>query len=89
MKDWNEIVNRAQMEVEQWFVKQCRNNYINYYWYYIGTTPEHDGGFLIAEDKPVNSDYAIAARLEGYLTKDQNLYRFLEIARRLPILSYE
>lgn len=89
MKNWKELSERAQMEIDQWFPKQCRNEYTDYYWYYIETTPEHDGGFLICENPPANPEYKLAMpeKLGKHLTKDQNLYRFLEIARRLPVLS--
>ncbi|MGL5715105.1 MAG: hypothetical protein ACRCX2_18960 [Paraclostridium sp.] len=88
MKNMQDISNRAKAEIEQWFPKQCQNPFIDYYWWYIETTPEHDGGFLIAADRPINHSYAIAGQLGKHLTKEQNLYKFLETARTLPILEY-
>jgi len=87
MKDWDDICGRVNLEIEAWFVKQCHNPWIKYSWWYIETTPEHDGGFLIAEAKPVNEKYYFAGYLQSGLTKDQNKQAFLTIARGLPILS--
>ena len=88
MKNMEEIYNMALLEAKQWFAKQDAP-FTDYYWYYTETTPEHDGGFLIAADKPANSDYAIAGRLRRDKTVEQNVTMFCEIARRLPILEYE
>ena len=88
MKNMEDIRIRARLEVEQWFNIQCANPFNDYYWWYMESTPEHDGGFIIAQDRPANSDYTIAGKLGKHLTKDQNIYQFLEVARRLPILSY-
>lgn len=89
MKNMADITAAARLEIEAWFAKQCQNPFADYFWWFLATTPEHDGGFLIAQDRPVNQDYAIAGKLEKHLTKEQNLSRFLEIARRLPILSIQ
>ena len=88
MKNWNEVVTRATLEVEQWFIKACRTP-APHYWFYIEATAEHDGGFLIAETQPANPDYKQLDALGVHLTKEQNLHRFLEVARSLPILDRE
>lgn len=88
LESWKDIVAMAEAEIDQWFPRQCREPYTDFYWYYMETTPEHDGGFLISKDKPANPDYLIAGKLAKHLTKEQNLYQFLETAGRLPILAY-
>lgn len=87
LRNFNDITVRVRAEVEAWFTRQCREPFTEFYWWYAETTPQRDGGFLIAAEKPANGDYAIAGRLERHLTKDQNIARFLEVVRRLPILS--
>lgn len=89
MKDINDVIARAKLEIEAWFARQCREPFTDFYWWYVASAPERDGGFLIAADRPANGDYAIAGSLGKNLTKDQNLQRFLDTARRLPILSMQ
>lgn len=89
MKNLNDIIARAKLEIEAWFARQSREPFTDFYWWYVPSTPERDGGFLIAADRPANGDYAIAGSLGKHLTKEQNLQRFLETARRLPILSMQ
>ena len=88
MKNMSDISAAARREVETWFTKQCRESFSDFFWWYQETTPSHNGGFLIAKDRPANADYAIAGKLQKHLTKDQNLALFLDVARRLPILEY-
>ena len=88
LRNWNEIVVRARTEIELWFPRQCQNSFTEYSWWYIESSPAHDGGFLIAEDKPANTDYLFAGALGRHLTKEQNLQKFLDTARRLPILAW-
>ena len=87
MKDMNDIHTVIDLELKQWFVKQCRDNYADYYLYYLPTTAEHNGGLLISENKPANTEYQLAERVRKDLTVDQNRYRLTEVARRLPILE--
>lgn len=89
MNTWQDVTNRARMEIEQWFPRQCREPFTDFYWFYMETTPEHDGGFIICKDAPANADYKIASKLGKHLTKDQNLYQFLEVAGKLPILALQ
>ena len=88
MKTWDDVVSRAKAELDQWFFMQCKDT-ASYYWYYMPSSPEHNGGFLICKDKPANPDYLLVMPepLGQGLTKTQNLNRFLKVAAHLPILE--
>lgn len=88
-KNWEEIVNRAAAEVELWWAKQCRNTSATFFWWYLPSSTEHDGGFLIAETNPANPEYQPAGELRKDWTREQNLWKFLESARQLPILAWQ
>ena len=88
MKDMNDIHAVIKAELDQWFSHQCREPYSDFYLYYLPTTAEHDGGLLIAKDKPENPDYLLAEKVRKDLTIEQNHYRLAELVRRLPILAY-
>ena len=88
MQTWPEVLNRLRAELDQWFIKQCRNIHADYYLYYQATTPERDGGFIFTTEKPG----------DGYLlgwnqpankgaTVDQNMHAFSDVLRRLPIMG--
>jgi hypothetical protein len=87
MKNLQDISQKMKMELQA--TKQARfHSDEDYYVWYMPTTNEHNGGFLILKDKPANPDYqTIAMRLRRDYTEEQNLYAFMEIARKLPILS--
>ena len=91
MKTLADIETRLKQELWQWVTKQSTNIYDAYYLYYLPSSPEHDGGLLIAKDKPANTDYQLAwpQRISPAATVEQNfnLLRF-EVLRTLPILSY-
>lgn len=82
----DDIRAKARSLVEEWFTKQCHNPLQEFCWWYRETTVDQDGDFVIAVSRP-EIDYFCAGQLGRHLTKDQNLMRFLEIARGLPILS--
>lgn len=89
MKTWAEIMNRLDGELQQWFVSQCRNPFEDYYLYYLQSTAEHNGGFLIARKAPANSEYKLAVleRLAKGQTIQQNKRKLLDVLRKLPILD--
>ena len=89
MKTWPEVLNRLRTELDQWFMKQCRNIHADYYLYYQATTPERNGGFLFLEDKPENTDYLLGWNQPANkgATVEQNMHTFSDILRRLPIMS--
>jgi len=89
MKNWDAIAEAAELEIKHWFPKQCQNQNEDYYWYYEESTAEHNGGFLICKEQPANPEYKLATpeRLGKGITKEQNLRRFLNVARFLPILE--
>jgi hypothetical protein len=87
MKDMKDINLRLRNELDQWFANQIRNEYEDYYLYYLPTTKEHIGGLLICKEKPANPEYQLSERVRKDCTKDQNFLRLSEACRRLPILE--
>ena len=89
MKTLADIQTRLKIELNQWFIRQCRNVYEDYYLYYLPSTPEHDGGLIICKDTPHNPEYKLVqGRINKGLTVEQNFYALQQTIRRLPILSY-
>jgi hypothetical protein len=88
MNTWADVQSRLKAELEQWFIKQCRNNFKEYYLYYHPTTPKRDGGFMFAEDKP-GENYLLGWNTPANkgATVDQNFNMFTDVLRRLPIMS--
>lgn len=90
MKNISDVAAILRAEIDQWFPKQCALGDTPFYLYYMETTPEHDGGILIARDKGANTDFhRVAAQLSIGQTKEQNFQRLIQICHTLPILSYE
>lgn len=88
MKNMDDVHKRIRAELDQWFQNQCRNEFEDYYLYYLPTTPNHNGGLLISKDEPVNPEYCLAEIVQKHLTIQQNHARLVEVCRRLPILEY-
>ena len=90
MKDYQELLASLRIELEQWFIKQCRNNFEDYYLYYIETTPEHDGGIIICAEQPANKEYKLAwnQTINKGATVEQNFNNLVNnVMERLPVLS--
>jgi hypothetical protein len=89
MKTWNDLTVTLKSELDQWFVRQCRNIHGDYYLYFIETTPAHDGGIIICDERPANPEYRLAwpQRINKGATVEQNYRCLLEVCRRLPVLS--
>ena len=89
METWADVQSRLRAELNQWFLKQCRNNFEDYYLYYHPTTPKRDGGFLFSVEKP-GKGYLLGGSTPANKGKtvDQNFNIFSDILRRLPIMSY-
>jgi len=91
MKNVADIQTRLKAELNQWFPKQCKNIYDDYYLYYLPTTLEHIGDILICKEAPANPEYQ---RAEGQsLSKDktvnQNFNHLREVCNRLPICEID
>jgi hypothetical protein len=89
MKNWDELTARTMADLKIWQDKQFKNNYADFYLYYLETTPEHIGGILITEEAPANLEYQLGARINKSLTLEQNWIALKPILRRLPVLEYE
>ena len=89
MKNFEELKTRLRNELDQWFIRQCRNTFSKYYLYYLETTAEHDGGIAICSEDPPNKEYKLATteHIQRHLTVEQNFYRLVDVASRLPVLS--
>ncbi len=90
MKNLQDLENTLKAELEQWFVRQCRDEYADFYLYYLPTTAEHDGGISICKNKPANPEcrLAMAQRINKGATIDQN-FKWIRhgVLRSLPVLS--
>jgi len=89
MKNMSDIHDILALELKHWFPLQCRNEWADYYLYYLPTTAEHDGGLVIAKERPANPEYCLVERIRKDLTVEQNCRRLAELARSLPILENE
>ena len=89
MKIMCEVNDRLMSELKQWFIKQFRDQYSDYYLYHLPSTPERDGGLLIAKDTPPNGNYQLSWNqpINKGATVEQNFRKFSEVCRRLPILT--
>ena len=90
MRNRADAETRLKMELEQWFIKQCKNSFEDYYLYYMEATAEHDGGLLIYQDQPPNTGYKLACpeRINKGATIEQNFNHLRnQILGKLPILS--
>ena len=88
MKNMNDVNDILQAELNQWFIRQCRNEWDDYYLYYLPTTAEHDGGLSICKERPANPDMILSERVRKDCTVDQNFRRLSAVCWRLPILEY-
>jgi hypothetical protein len=90
MKNIADLESRLRLELTEWFTKQCRNPFEDYYLYYQETTAEHNGGILICKEAPANLDYRLTMpeRIRKGDTIDQNFNRIrLGVLRTLPVLE--
>jgi hypothetical protein len=89
MNNWNDIQTAVKNEITHWFGLQCRDPFSDFYLYYLPSTPEHDGGFIICKDQPANPDYILATpnRMNKGATIEQNLGMLEPILQKLPVLS--
>jgi len=89
MKTDQDVKNRLNAELEQWFAKQCQNSLADFYLYYIEQSPERDGGFTFCREQPANPSYKLGwnQRVRTGLTIDENFTIFYSILRTLPIMA--
>ncbi len=90
MKNLQDLENTLKAELDQWFIRQCRDEYADFYLYYLPATAEHDGGLSICKDRPANPELrlAMAERINKGATIDQNFNRIRNsVLRSLPVLS--
>lgn len=89
MKNLKDIQDRLRVELGQWFIKQTRNPFEDYYLYHLPSTPEHDGGIIICAGNPPNIKYELSdpQRINKGATVEQNFTLLQPVINRLPILS--
>ncbi len=89
METLQDIQDRLKIELKLWLTRQVNNPYEDYYLYYIESTPEHDGGIIIAVDPPANKNYKMAGagRINKGATIEANFTILQDTIRRLPVLS--
>ena len=90
MKTQADLEARIRVELEQWFIRQCRDMDADYYLYYMEANKRHDGGIIICKDPPANPEckLAMSEPIRKGCTVEQN-YNWLRlgICRRLPIME--
>lgn len=89
MKTRIDVETRLRNELNQWFLKQGRNIFDDYYLYHMPTTAEHDGGIIILKDRPKSPCYILTTgeRIHKEWTVDQNFRHFYDVVMSLPILE--
>ena len=88
MKNLKDVQTRLKNELDQWYIKQTRDIYRDYYLYYLETKPGRNGGFVICTEDPPNKEYELAGgKINKSATVQQNFNLLAPIVGRLPILS--
>jgi len=89
MKNRKDIEVRLRAELTLWRDTQVRDLYTDYFLWYLPTTAEHDGGFLIARSAPPNPEFLLATpeRINKSKGVEGNCAQLLPFLLRLPILS--
>ena len=83
----SDINIRLDLELIEWFRKQSQNLFNDYYLYYIESTPEHNGGFLIMSEVPPNKEFKRSVKLNKGMTTRQNFILLKQVINRLPIIE--
>jgi len=89
MDNMRDIKTRLQAELKQWFLKQCQNNYADFYLYYLPAAGDHAGNLRIAENIEPGYLLAMTERIDKSITVEQNFNKIMVygILNRLPILT--
>lgn len=85
----SEIKTRLNNELTMWFKKQCQKPFDDFYLFYLPANPEHNGGFIICKEQPVNKSYKLALnnRMNKGYTIDQAFNSLMPTINRLPIID--
>ena len=90
MNNMQDIVDRVRSELTHWFPIQCRDLYTRFYLWYLPSSPERDGGIMIAREKPAPGwMIADAQHISRNSTVEQILNTWLSnrTLSTLPVLS--
>ena len=91
MKNMADVEKKLRAELNQWFVRQVRNESEDFYLYYAQTSHGQPGEIRIESNMPLDSGYARVGwigRINKGFSIDQNMKKLREICRHLPILEY-
>jgi hypothetical protein len=90
MKTMADLETRFRNELNQWFIRQSRDIYADFYLYYLPTTAEHDGHIAIFEEDPPNPEYVLACgmKINKGAEINQLMNQWRPILRTLPVLEY-
>jgi hypothetical protein len=91
MKTRADIETALKTELEHnWFPRQCRNPYADFYIYYLPTTPEHIGHISICAEVPSNHEMQLVTgeKINKMATIEQNFNHFRNMLNHLPVLEY-
>ena len=88
MKNMADVEKKLRAELNQWFVRQVRNESEDFYLYYAQTSHGQPGDLRIESNMPLDSGYnLVVGRINKGATIDQNMNKLREICRHLPILK--
>ena len=78
----------ARESSEEWYKKQCRNEFGAYHLYFTPSTETEWGSLAIAENAPEGYQLADPRRLSPAWTREQVKRHIRDILQRLPVLPY-
>lgn len=89
MRNRSDIETALRNELNQWFPKQCKNIYNDYYLYYSETTKDKPGNLLINTELPSNNGYflAVGEKINKGATIEDNFNHLRRFIGILPILE--
>ncbi len=88
MQNMQDVQREATRVANIWFGQQCRDPFTDYYWWYKESTAERGGELAISPECPSEGfKLARPERLGKSLTVEQNVWRFMDLAQKLPILD--
>lgn len=90
MKTEKDVKTQLHLVLTEWFPKQCKNPFDDYYLYYQEAKPGREGGLLICKNQPVNTAWQLAwpEKISKGKTVEQNFtYLMANCCRKLPLLS--
>lgn len=82
-----QVTDKINLEVDKWFSAICKNNFAEFYLYFLPAGGFRYGNFCITENPP-NDDWELASpkKLHGGMTKENAFSFVYTLVQRLSIL---